>query len=59
MTEAIRPAGAAEDSKLAELERLLNDPEVPMDARRVWQLLAELRFATHAPERDKSVDQAT
>src|SRR3954451_2287637 len=37
---------SAEDSKLAELERLLNDPEVPMDARRVWQLVAELRFAT-------------
>jgi uncharacterized protein (UPF0147 family) len=53
MTEAIRPVRAAEDSKLAELERLLNDPEVPMDARRVWQLLAELRFATHTPEKDK------
>ena len=42
MTEAIRPAGAAEHSKVAELERLLNDPEVPMDARRVWQLVAEI-----------------
>jgi uncharacterized protein (UPF0147 family) len=44
---------STEHSKVAELERLLNDPEVPMDARRVWQLVAELRFATHTPERDK------
>jgi hypothetical protein len=28
--------------RLEELERLLNDPEVPMDARRVWELLAEI-----------------
>lgn len=31
-----------EDPKLAELDRLLNDPEVPMQASRVWELLAEL-----------------
>jgi hypothetical protein len=30
-------------AKRAELERLLNDPLVRMDAHRVWQLLAELR----------------
>ncbi len=30
-------------AKRAELERLLNDPVVRMDAHRVWQLLAELR----------------
>jgi hypothetical protein len=30
-------------AKLAELERLLNDPLARMDAHRVWQLLAELR----------------
>lgn len=30
------------DPKLAELERLLNDPEVPMQAARVWELLAEI-----------------
>jgi hypothetical protein len=30
-------------AKLAELERLLNDPLVRMDAHRVWQLLSELR----------------
>jgi hypothetical protein len=29
-------------SKLAELDRLLNDPEVRMDPDRVWSLLAEL-----------------
>jgi len=29
-------------SKLDELERLLNDPDVPMQPSRVWSLLAEL-----------------
>ena len=29
-------------SKLAELDRLLNDPEVRMDPDRVWALLAEI-----------------
>lgn len=28
--------------KLDELDRLLNDPDVPMDPTRVWSLLAEL-----------------
>lgn len=30
------------ESKLAELDRLLNDPETRMDAHRVWALLAEV-----------------
>jgi hypothetical protein len=30
------------EAKLAELDRLLNDPEVRMDPDRVWSLLAEL-----------------
>lgn len=30
------------DRKQAELDRLLNDPEVPMHADRVWALLDEL-----------------
>ena len=29
-------------SKLEELDRLLNDPEVPMEPARVWSLLAEI-----------------
>ncbi len=29
-------------AKLAELERLLNDPEVPMQPNRVWSLLDEI-----------------
>ena len=28
-----------EDRVFAELDRLLNDPEVPMQAARVWELL--------------------
>jgi hypothetical protein len=28
--------------KLAELDRLLNDPDVPMQPARVWSLLAEI-----------------
>jgi hypothetical protein len=30
------------DRKLDELDRLLNDPDVPMEPQRVWSLLAEL-----------------
>lgn len=29
-------------AKLAELDQLLNDPEVQLDPHRVWTLLAEL-----------------
>ncbi|HTR17032.1 MAG TPA: peptide chain release factor 1 [Acetobacteraceae bacterium] len=28
--------------KLAELDRLLNDPDVPMEPTRIWSLLAEV-----------------
>ena len=28
--------------KLDELDRLLNDPDVPMEPARIWSLLAEL-----------------
>ncbi|WP_233256180.1 hypothetical protein [Falsiroseomonas bella] len=31
------------EAKLAELDRLLNDPETRMDPHKVWSLLAELR----------------
>lgn len=30
------------ESKLTELDRLLNDPDVQLDPHRVWSLLAEL-----------------
>lgn len=30
------------DEKLDELDRILNDPEVPMQPARVWSLLAEI-----------------
>lgn len=33
---------ADEQWKLAELDRLLNDPDVPMQPSRIWALLAEL-----------------
>lgn len=36
-------------SKLDELDRLLNDPEVPMEPARVWSLLAELSDAASVP----------
>ncbi len=36
--------------KLAELDRLLNDPEVKMDPHKVWSLLAEVS-GRKAPER--------
>lgn len=31
-----------ETLKLAELDRILNDPDVPMEPARVWALLAEI-----------------
>lgn len=36
------------ERKLAELDRLLNDPDTRMDPHRVWSLLAEL--ANPAPK---------
>ena len=38
--------------KLDELDRLLNDPDVPMQPQRVWTLLAEISHhdLDHAPE---------
>ncbi len=30
------------DRKLDELDRILNDPDVPMEPARVWSLLAEI-----------------
>lgn len=38
--------------KLEELDRLLNDPDVPMDPDHVWTLLAEVSqrdLAAHMP----------
>ncbi|MBK1661237.1 peptide chain release factor 1 [Paracraurococcus ruber] len=35
-------------AKLAELDRLLNDPEIRMDPDRVWTLLAEI--STQEPQ---------
>ncbi len=41
------------DLKLAELDRLLNDPDSPMDPSKVWVLLAEIsgHTAKEAPRR--------
>jgi hypothetical protein len=33
------------ERRMAELDRLLNDPEVRLDADRVWALLAEMSRA--------------
>lgn len=35
--------------KLDELDRLLNDPEVPMEPARVWSLLAEISLREKGP----------
>lgn len=34
--------------KLDELDRLINDPEVPIQPDRVWSLLAEIATREHA-----------
>lgn len=36
------------DSKLIELDRLLNDPDSTMEPARIWSLLAEI--SEHTPE---------
>ncbi|HTW27105.1 MAG TPA: peptide chain release factor 1 [Acetobacteraceae bacterium] len=38
--------------KLDELDRLLNDPDVPMQPERVWALLAEVSYhdLPHPPD---------
>ncbi len=35
-------AAADQASRLAELERLLNDPDVPMQPDRIWSLVFEI-----------------
>jgi hypothetical protein len=37
------------ETKLAELDRLLNDPETQMDPHKVWALLAEISASQRAP----------
>ena len=39
------------ETKLGELDRLLNDPEVPMEPARIWSLLAEISEYTTGNER--------
>jgi hypothetical protein len=42
---------AEAERRMAELDRLLNDPETRMDAHRVWALLAELAAAADPARR--------
>jgi len=45
MSDAFGEAGMTDaeySRKLDELDRLLNDPDVPMEPARVWSLLAEI-----------------
>ncbi len=43
-------------AKLAELERIMNDPSVPFTPDRIWALLAETTvFSGTEPERVKSI----
>ena len=38
----VRTIGSLNDDPETELDRLLNDPDVPMSALRVWELLDQL-----------------
>jgi hypothetical protein len=45
MTDTVEEARMTDGDyarKLDELDRLLNDPDVPMEPSRVWSLLAEI-----------------
>lgn len=46
------------DAKLAELDRLLNDPEVRLDPDRVWTLLAEISARHLKPGRARQTAPA-
>jgi hypothetical protein len=39
-------SGSEITRKLAELDRLLNDPEIRVDSHRVWALVQELKAPT-------------
>ena len=41
-TEEMNVTDAEYARKLDELDRLLNDPDVPMEPAKVWSLLAEI-----------------
>lgn len=41
------------ERRMAEVDRLLNDPETRMDAERVWTLLAEIKRETPASSRGR------
>ncbi len=43
------------DEKLEELDRLLNDPDVPMEPSKVWSLLAEISHRDMAAEAARAV----
>lgn len=40
--------------KLDELDRLLNDPDVPMQPDRIWSLLADVSHPPAAAARDRA-----
>ena len=42
--------------KLDELDRLLNDPDVPMQADRIWSLLADVSRSGAMPTPDAMVN---
>ncbi len=43
------------EARLAELDHLLNDPTVPLDAGRVWSLAVECSDAAHRTGQSASV----
>lgn len=45
----------AYNRKLDELDRLINDPAVPMQPHRIWDLLAEVADRVAVPDRSNSL----
>ena len=45
------------DTKLDEVDRLLNDPEVLLDPRRIWALLDDIARAADGSERCRRADR--
>ena len=53
----IKSADAEYAWKLEELDRLLNDPAVPMEPAKVWSLLAEIAQHHRAVRKTRSRDR--
>jgi hypothetical protein len=56
MTLEVSMSTAEYSLKLDELDRLLNDPDVPMQPDRIWSLLADVSCPQTIPASDPAIN---